>query len=538
MKASQMGLVSIWLSGLMLIALSLYATQKLPSVKPPLLIHRWPNHRSSGPRITIFTAPGPFSGSAGDRQKVAIRSWLGLSTDVRVVLFSQDASVVPSIGSFGSRLIVDPNIDFTFLGTPFFHSMMVRTRLFKSDISVFVDPETILLADFISSLSFLHRLHRDWLFVASPRKVSHMPFHLNDDGTQWQRENGKRVRTKELQEIVNGNLQWSPHDGKLILAWNNKGSPLHDGILPPFLYGKGIHNSWVMSEAMSSQHRFVFDASWTISSFFIDHPENSSNGLINGERGWEYDGNSHLGALYGSSYFREANFSGLAILLRCYGRYLFIDPTSYAVNPFGQGHEVGLLKRRSFHSWRMKKVSACAARIKSSENLPYLSLKNQLKASTKLSLPFSLESLLLGIANENKTIVLAVAGYSYKDMLMSWVCRMRILKVTNFVIYALDQDIYEFSILQGLPVFQDSSAPSEISFDNCHFGSECFQRVTKVKSRMVLKILKQGYNVLLSDVDVYWFKNPIPLLSSFGPSVLSAQSDEYNKIGTLTPVHL
>jgi Nucleotide-diphospho-sugar transferase len=52
-----------------------------------------------------------------------------------------------------------------------------------------------------------------------------------------------------------------------------------------------------------------------------------------------------------------------------------------------------------------------------------------------------------------------------------------------------------------------------------------------VKSRIVVKILKLGYNVLLSDVDVYWFRNPLPFLSSFGPGVLLAQSDEFNEAG-------
>lgn len=52
-----------------------------------------------------------------------------------------------------------------------------------------------------------------------------------------------------------------------------------------------------------------------------------------------------------------------------------------------------------------------------------------------------------------------------------------------------------------------------------------------MKSRMVLKILKLGFDVLLSDVDVHWFQNPLPLLYSFGPGVLAAQSDEYNRTG-------
>ncbi|EYU37169.1 hypothetical protein MIMGU_mgv1a0229431mg, partial [Erythranthe guttata] len=86
----------------------------------------------------------------------------------------------------------------------------------------------------------------------------------------------------------------------------------------------------------------------------------------------------------------------------------------------------------------------------------------------------------------------------------------------------------------GLLVIDCAYRPTKISFDNCHFGTECFQRVTKVKSRMVMQILKLGYNVFLSDVDVYWFKNPLPYLTYFGPSVLVAQSDEYNSTDNIT----
>jgi len=82
-----------------------------------------------------------------------------------------------------------------------------------------------------------------------------------------------------------------------------------------------------------------------------------------------------------------------------------------------------------------------------------------------------------------------------------------------------------------LPVFRDPLSPKNVSFDDCHFGTKCFQQVTKVKSRIVLEILKLGYNVLLSDVDVYWFDNPMPFLYSLGPATFGAQSDEYNETG-------
>lgn len=107
-----MGLWSIWLSGFLLIGLSLYATQRLPQTMKPNF-----NGRSygdlGGPKITIFSAPSPFAGSVGTRQSLAIRSWLVLSPEITVVLFSQDPSVSSFAAFFGSRVLVDPYIDFT-----------------------------------------------------------------------------------------------------------------------------------------------------------------------------------------------------------------------------------------------------------------------------------------------------------------------------------------------------------------------------------------------------------------------------------------
>lgn len=113
-----MELWSIWLSGFVLIVLSLYATQiLLPS-------HKDQNNRisklnknavldSTSLSITIFTAPKPFMGSTGTKQTLAVRSWLALSPHVTVVLFSQHPSVFSFASGFDSRVLVDANIDFT-----------------------------------------------------------------------------------------------------------------------------------------------------------------------------------------------------------------------------------------------------------------------------------------------------------------------------------------------------------------------------------------------------------------------------------------
>ena len=113
-----MGLWSIWLSGFALILLSFYSTQRLPpiidQITKPILNQK--EFRDLGnPKITIFSAPSPFTGSVAARQSLAVRSWLALSSQITVVLFSQHPSVFSFAEAFGSRVLVEPNIDFTYV---------------------------------------------------------------------------------------------------------------------------------------------------------------------------------------------------------------------------------------------------------------------------------------------------------------------------------------------------------------------------------------------------------------------------------------
>ncbi|KAF5746564.1 hypothetical protein HS088_TW06G00735 [Tripterygium wilfordii] len=532
--ALEVGPWSIWLSGFFLIALSLHAIQLLPSLHNHINTSEF-THNLGAPRITIFSAPDPFTAPAFARQTLAVRSWLAVSPQITVVLFSQDPSVVSFAGMYGSRVVVEPNIDFTFLGIPFFHSMVARSRAFTTDISVFINPESILLPDFISTLNFVHKLDHDWLLLASARNVSHLPFYLDEDGVYLVRDDGKQMRTHELQEVIDQNFRWNHCDDRMLIAWNSGDLPLHSGVLPPFLYRKGIHNRWIINEAILSGYRFVFDASLTITSLYLDDQAFFSNQSFRGtsllaaeKRNWEYIGNFHLGTLYGSSFFHETNYTSLLKLSRCKTQYFFVDTATIGYS--------SIYRRPSSSSGRILHLSTNKETMNCLDGIGLMSgfdcsFKDQFKQLPPLPFPHSLDSLLQITADRHKTIVLGIAGYSYRDMLMSWVCRLRHLSIRNFLVCALDRETYKFSVMQGLPVFNDHSAPSNISFNDCHFGTDCFQRVTKVKSRIVLKILKLGYNVLLSDVDIYWFANPLPLLHSFGPGVLAAQSDEYNETG-------
>ncbi|KAM0924953.1 hypothetical protein ACQ4PT_004500 [Festuca glaucescens] len=382
--------------------------------------------------------------------------------------------------------------------------MVARAQSSDSDICVFVDADVVLLPETVTLLSNFSRIDRDWLLVSMSRNASSLNEEIPADN--WAADSGDRG---------------------LIMAWNNPRNPLLGGVIPSFLYGRGAHSWWMAHEVLSSEMRLLFDASSLVlglypEDFSAKRGSSDSGRLLDGS--WEYGVNRHLAAVYGSFCHRS---------LRRHH-----SPMLYEVVKHSEDYMLRKVEEPTFSNFVIGKehiVHAEGDSLRTKENicLPGHLLNYSSDNPEAAGVAHSLGMLLQFVADQNRSVVLGVAGASYRDMLMSWVCRFRHLGFTNFVVCALDQETYEFSILQGLPVFRDPLPPKNVSFDDCHFGTQCFKRVTKVKSRIVLEILRMGYNVLLSDVDVYWFHNPLQFLHSLGPAIFAAQTDEYNETGPI-----
>ncbi|CAM0954617.1 unnamed protein product [Alopecurus aequalis] len=462
------------------------------------------DHRTSAPRVTIFSAPLRPPDGSPRRQELEVRSWLALPVDVSVVLLGHHPSVLALAARFGHRVTVEAAIDSSFTGTPFFHSMVARAQAANSDICVLVDADVVLLPETVTLLKKFSRIDRDWLLVSLSRNISSL---------------------NKLQEVPADKWAADSSNRGIILAWNSPRNPLVAGVVPSFLYGRGTHSWWLIHEVLSSQMRLVFDASSIVfglspEDFSAKHAAGSSNSgrLLDGS--WEYGANRHLSAVYGSYCYPSS------------GRYH--SPMLYKVEKHSEDYMLSKVEVPTLSHFVIGKEQSVHEEVDNPWNKENICSSNHLQSHSSGTLkaadvPYSLRALLQFVADENRSVVLGVAGASYREMLMSWVCRLRHLGVTNFVVCAMDQETYEFSVLQGLPVFRDPLSPKNVSFDDCHFGTQCFKRVTKVKSRIVLEILRMGYNVLLSDVDVYWFNNPVQFLHSLGPATFAAQSDEYNE---------
>ncbi|CAI5502306.1 unnamed protein product [Closterium sp. Naga37s-1] len=168
-------------------------------------------------------------------------------------------------------------------------------------------------------------------------------------------------------------------------------------------------------------------------------------------------------------------------------------------------------------------------------------------------MPHTLEQLLPRVADRHQTVVLLAAGSKDSTATLNFICMLRRLEITNFMLAALDADMYSLAFLHGLPVFLHStSSPrsppssslasskpclssSSSSSPSCQEAAAAAEEVEgagAVASAVVaitVHVLRLGYSVLWSDVHAVWFANPLPHLLSLGPNVLAVQSAETSR---------
>ncbi|KAG0570682.1 hypothetical protein KC19_6G180200 [Ceratodon purpureus] len=548
-------------AAMLLIVISLRATQLLPVVResdrivqvelPERSLAVLPERETRRIGITFYTAPAPFEGAEGVRQTLAIHSWLRLDCRPDVVLMGRH----PSLKSFAQPLephvSVDSDIDITFMGNPMFHSMIRQAQASSSEIIVLIDPNLVLLNDFTAAITKVRAAEKNWLLVVKPIRTSMFPFDLLGPSELWLRSDGVFADDDEVRKIVKFKGVSTDCYGPGLWAWNKGDAQLHAGVVPPFVYGSGHHSEWLLTEALVSKYRTVIDGSDVIT---LVAPQTITSRLYNGDgahgRPWDVAGNSVLAMQYGSLYYKPADLSNVTMkLVKCGGKVRYSlclynrtevleackphnrklrlaqksDPPASSQDWFSFGQWFG----RSASARKLQALDCKTIALATDEYLRCPRLTKKSVKGSELWLPFSLEALVARVASPDKVVVLSVVGDSYRAMLMSWVCSLRRLNISNYLVYALDDELYQHAVSQGVPVVK-SSQTMRASRDDCHFGTKCFQDVTKMKSRTVLHLLQLGFKVLFSDVDVYWFQNPIPEMMSYGPGTLVAQTDQYN----------
>jgi len=88
------------------------------------------------------------------------------------------------------------------------------------------------------------------------------------------------------------------------------------------------------------------------------------------------------------------------------------------------------------------------------------------------------------------------------------ICRLQQLNIRNYIVASFDTKIFEYcrkKVILSYPIHENLTFQK---LEHAEFGSTDFRKLTKMKSSQVLKILNEGYNVLWSDLDIFFLKNP------------------------------
>ncbi|KCV72938.1 hypothetical protein, variant 3 [Fonticula alba] len=136
---------------------------------------------------------------------------------------------------------------------------------------------------------------------------------------------------------------------------------------------------------------------------------------------------------------------------------------------------------------------------------------------------------------QTRDVIVATVNSGYLDFSINWMCTLLRIGRKNFLFHATDRAMYTILRDRGLPVIYYESnialeykallaqsangsfivsadetaadgTPREKAYD---YGSVAYQALMNSRTEFIYKILQKGYNVLLSDVDVVFLRDPL-----------------------------
>jgi beta-arabinofuranosyltransferase len=491
--------------------------------------------------MEIFSAPKPFVGADSVANRRAIESWLQLKPKPKVTLLGNEVGYYEAARDYGLRL--EQGIDSSFLGLPLFNSMVDRANRSDADIAVIVNGDIILTQDFVQTMRKVSSTIRNYLVIAARYDVDGLP-------------NGKDVNSDTVRSHVLDTGRLHTYGGMDLWAWNTRGPRIFGPEMPHFIFGRGKYDNWMTHEAIVAGHREVIDASETAMIVHIRHDYHLVSGSGETKAQEQDAATARQGrSLLSKQFWSEGKRSKFELFINIYlsmqaGSYVNqMGSVLYAPWKLGRCAEpTGMcLTRRKRPGMcpceysgfttgtqtdptvkdgsRVIRCGMLSSEEKTSFTIPVLPPPGDAEPES-FGMPLTVKSVTEKVAINN-TVILSALTFGYRAMMMNWVCNLRELEITNFVIAALDEDLYKYAFTRGLPTYYEDHATSgrhDGVISDASYGTSSFKEITKAKSRVVLRLLKLGYNVQWSDCDVVFFRNPLPDMWSYNAD-LAIQSN-------------
>jgi hypothetical protein len=98
--------------------------------------------------------------------------------------------------------------------------------------------------------------------------------------------------------------------------------------------------------------------------------------------------------------------------------------------------------------------------------------------------------------SENKTIIIVFANYQYKEVIDNWLFALKRIEIYNYVIISFDKKLFHYLRQKNIPTFYYKTGTD--------LNELWINRI-----RILKDIINNDYNVIHSDADAIWLKNPL-----------------------------
>eukprot|EP00899_Mesostigma_viride_P021688 jgi/Mesvir1/29520/Mv07018-RA.1 len=135
-----------------------------------------------------------------------------------------------------------------------------------------------------------------------------------------------------------------------------------------------------------------------------------------------------------------------------------------------------------------------------------------------------------------RNVLVTYANIHSKELTLNWLWHVVALNVSNFLLLAMDEPMRDLCVSLGVPVYlMEMSRGDEANtallahvaekdkahltqYDLLRLDHNAFRRMGMLKCDILLQLLTTGHDVLFSDTDTVWMRNPWPYLDSTSPT--------------------
>ena len=111
----------------------------------------------------------------------------------------------------------------------------------------------------------------------------------------------------------------------------------------------------------------------------------------------------------------------------------------------------------------------------------------------------------------NNQVVVTFANYQHREFIVSYVRNMVKLDISNYVVGAFDDRLMEYLIARGIYVVRVRTEEA-IAEEGLGWGGEEFVKLMRAKYITIGQIIKWGFELLVTDDDMAFLRNPLPWL--------------------------